>query len=73
MKKDGRKAQLMLSLYREFHLQERNLLDILNIKKHIKFKGFSKTVFIKTTYFEDDIVNNFLKVKACKLVQLLQF
>ena len=44
-------------------LLQRNLL---NFKDHLVF---SITVFIKTKYFEDDLVNFFLKIKASKQVK----
>ena len=51
----------------------RNNLGKADTKKPLNFKdplGFSKTVFIKTTYFEDDLVNYFfLKIKVSKHVK----
>ena len=41
-------------------------------RKLLSFKdprGFSKTVFIKTSYFEDDLVNFFQKIKVSKYVK----
>ena len=40
--------------------------NLLNFKGCL---GCSKTVFIKTTYFEDDLVNYFLKIKVSKHVK----
>ena len=51
-------------LQRNLRMLQRNLRNLRNFKLNFKDPlGFSKTVFIKTTYFEDDLENYFLKIK----------